>query len=205
MADDNPITLWIDQLRQGDELAARNLWEHFFRRLHESTRLKLKLATRPVYDEEDAAQSAFRSVFAGIVAGRFPDLQDRGSLWHLLLVITARKVAHRHRHDQQLIRDTRKTLSQSIFSSANGDSVPVGLDLTDSREPSPEFAAEFAETCESLFQSLDDDELRQVVTLRMEGFTDGEIATKLNCSRRTVQRRLEVIRRHWDGLELSND
>jgi DNA-directed RNA polymerase specialized sigma24 family protein len=43
-----------------------------------------------------------------------------------------------------------------------------------------------------------------VVTLRLEGHTDGEIAVHLNCSRRTVQRRLEVIRRHWDRLELSS-
>ena len=73
-----------------------------------------------------------------------------------------------------------------------------------SRDPTPEFAAEFVETCETLFQSLDDPALRQVVALRLEGYEDAEIADRLRCSRRTVQRRLEVIRRHWNRLELSS-
>ena len=72
--------------------------------------------TRRVYDEEDAAQSAFHSVCAGIAAGRFPDLGSRGNLWHLLVVITARKVAHRQRHDHQQRRDVHRNLSDSIFS-----------------------------------------------------------------------------------------
>ena len=57
LSGDDPVSLWIDQLRHGDDLAARNLWEHFFRRLYELAKHKLKLKTRPAYDEEDAAQS----------------------------------------------------------------------------------------------------------------------------------------------------
>jgi len=72
--------------------------------------------------------------------------------------------------------------------------------------PTPEFAAEFVETCETLFLSLEDPDLQQVVTLaRGKAMRDDEIAVRLKCSRRTVQRRLEVIRRHWDRLELSGD
>ena len=88
---DDPVTLWIDQLRAADDSAANNLWNHFVSRLYESARKKLRPRTRAVYDEQDAAQSAFKSVCAGIAAGRFPDLQDRESLLRLLLLITSRK------------------------------------------------------------------------------------------------------------------
>jgi hypothetical protein len=101
LSSDDPVTLWIDELRNADEAAARKLWNHFVTRLYELGRQKLRPETRRVYDEEDAAQSAFHSVCAGIAAGRFPDLGSRGNLWQLLVVITARKVAHRQRHDQQ--------------------------------------------------------------------------------------------------------
>ena len=74
-----------------------------------------------------------------------------------------------------------------------------------SREPTPEFAAEFLETCETLFSALADPLLEQVVSLRLEGFTDEEIAAKMHCSRRTVQRRLEIIRRQLSSMELMND
>ena len=204
LSSDDPVTLWIDELRNADEAAARNLWNHFVTRLYELGRKKLRPETRRVYDEEDAAQSAFHSVCAGIAAGRFPDLGDRGNLWHLLVAITARKVAHRQRHDHQQRRDVHRNLSDSIFSQSSDDSAAAGVNRIDSREPTPEFAAEFVETCEILYQSLDDPDLQQVVTLRMEGYTDAEIADRLKCSRRTVQRRLEIIRRHWNRLELSS-
>jgi DNA-directed RNA polymerase specialized sigma24 family protein len=204
LSSDDPVTLWIDELRHADQAAARKLWHHFVARLYELGRKKLRPETRRVYDEEDAAQSAFHSVCAGIAAGRFPDLGSRENLWHLLVVITARKVAHRHRHDRQQSRDVNRTLSESIFVISRDQSSRAGIDMSVSREPTPEFAAEFVETCEFLFQSLDDPALKEVVTLRMEGYTDAEVADRLRCSRRTVQRRLEVVRRHWGRLELSS-
>ena len=202
MSSEDPITVWIDELRKADAAAAQKLWNHFVSRLYELGRKKLPRDTRRVYDEEDAAQSAFHSVCAGIGAGRFPDLQDRDSLWHLLIVITTRKMAHRLRHDRQQRRDVRRNLSDSIFM-PSGESAFAGVEAIQSREPTPEFAAEFVETCEQLYEDLGDPALRQVVTLRMEGHTDSEIADRLKCSRRTVQRRLEVIRRHWTARELT--
>ncbi|CAN5302496.1 ECF-type sigma factor [soil metagenome] len=200
---DDPVSLWINELRQADPVAARKLWTHFVSRLYELGRNKLQPSTRRVYDEEDVALSAFQSFCAGISDGRFPDLHDRESLWHLLLLLTARKISNRQRHDQQQRRDVHRTLSDSIYTSPN--EIPSCFELVNSREPTPEFAAEFVDTCEHLYQSLNDPTLQQVVTLRLEGYTDSDVANRLNCSRRTVQRRLEVIRRHCERLELSSD
>jgi DNA-directed RNA polymerase specialized sigma24 family protein len=204
LSSDDPITIWIDELRRGDDLAGSKLWAHFFHRLREIARPKLRLATRPVYDEDDAAQSAFKSVYAGIIAGRFPDLQDRDSLWRSMLVITAQKVSNRHRYDQRQRRDVRRNRSDSIFMNSSHEGV-AGEHRLASREPTPEFAAEFVETCERLLESLDDTRLKEVASLKMEGYTDSEIADQLKCSRRTVQRRLMIIRRHWEVLEVGRD
>ena len=201
----DPVSIWIDQLKDEDDSAAHNLWFHFVDRLQASARKKLKPSTRRVYDEEDAAQSAFHSVCAGISAGRFPDLKDRESLWQLLLVITSRKVSQRHRHDHRQRRDVRRTVTDSIFVSS-GEGTSLGaINDSPSREPTPEFAAEFVDVCETLFNSLDDPQLMQVALLKIEGFADGEIAQRLDSSRRTVQRRLEIIRRHWKALDLDNE
>jgi DNA-directed RNA polymerase specialized sigma24 family protein len=200
---DDPITLWIEELRGEDEAAATKLWNHFFLRLYEAARRKLRPDSRRLYDEEDAALSAFNCVCEGIAAGRFPELRDRESLLRLLLVITARKVSRRHRHDQRQRRDVRRTSSHSIFVDGAEDSALAGIHQIPSREPTPEFALAFAETCDSLFQSLDDPKLQKIAALRMEGYTDSEIATRLNCARSTVQRRLEIIRRECQQLEES--
>ena len=166
---DDPVTAWIDELRNADASAAERLWNHFVSRLRDCARKKLRSGTRSVYDDEDAVQSAFHSVCAGIAAGRFTDLRDRESLLRLLLVITSRKVARRHAHDRRQRRDVRRNVSNHIFVDSADDLSYDAVEQLPSREPTPEFAAEFAETCEALFQRLDDPQLQQVVTLRMEG------------------------------------
>ncbi len=141
----------------------------------------------------------FRSVCSGMADGRFPDLHDRESLWGLMLVITSQKISNRHRFDQRQKRDIRQTLTDSVFFDSEFSETPLV-----SREPTPEFATEFNEICERLFASLIDPGLRELAAFKLEGYTDSEIAQKLNCSRRTVQRRMTMIRRQWRSLELDH-
>ncbi len=200
MPNTDPITVWIDGLRSSDELAARGIWNHFSLRLLELARARLAPKTRRVYNEEDAVQSMFRSVCLGFAEGRFPDLKDRDGLWRLMLVITSQKISNRHRFDHQKRRDIRLTLTDSAF--VPGQSLEASFEPSlISTEPGPEFVAEFVETCERLFAEFADPALEQITTMRLEGYTDSEIATRMNCSRRTVQRRLEIIRRKLASLQ----
>ena len=92
-----------------------------------------------------------------------------------------------------------------MFANSAQRSAAEGMEQIRSREPTPEFAAEFVETFDAFFSALDDPSLRDVVTLRFEGYTDSEIAERLDYSRRTVQRKLVIVRRHWTRLELSHE
>lgn len=79
----------------------------------------------------------------------------------------------------------------------------AGSDHTDvlaqfvSAEPTPEFVVMIAEETASKLASLPDATLRQVAVLRMEGHTNQEIAKRIGCVSRTVERKLEVIRTLW--------
>ena len=48
-----------------------------------------------------------------------------------------------------------------------------------------------------LRDGLRNDSLRQVLDLRLEGYTREEIAKRLGCAERTVKRKLELIRDAW--------
>jgi hypothetical protein len=62
----------MEELQHGDEVAATKLWNHFIERMVVSARSLLNTRSRRVYDEDDAALSAFRSVCDGITpAGDF--------------------------------------------------------------------------------------------------------------------------------------
>ena len=69
-----------------------------------------------------------------------------------------------------------------------------------SAEPTPEFVAMVAEETARKLASLPDPALRQVAVLRMEGHSNQEIAARLGCVVRTVERKLDVVRSLW-GVE----
>jgi DNA-directed RNA polymerase specialized sigma24 family protein len=195
MSSDGSVTRWLGQLQAGDDAAVEQLWNRYFTRLVGLARQKLRAAPRRAADEEDVALSAFDSFCRQAEAGRFPGLLDRDSLWRLLVVVTARKAFH-------LIRDeTRQKRGGGAAVRTEGDNAGDATPLLEqvlSREPSLELAAEVAEECRRLLDSLDDKELAQIALWRMEGFSVEEIAEKLGYASRSVKRKLQLIRSLWE-------
>ena len=54
-----------------------------------------------------------------------------------------------------------------------------------------------ADECRRLLGVLRDESLRVVARLRMEGYSNKEVAGQLGCSLRTIARKVELIRRSW--------
>lgn len=182
------VTAWIADLKAGEANAAEQLWERYFHRLVGFARRKLAASPRRAADEEDVALSAFKSLCLGAADGRFPELSDRDNLWPLLVVLTSHK-AHDH-----LKAEGRKKRGGGRSTTAAADAKAIEALL--SREPSPEFATQMAEFCESLLGRLDEQH-RKIAELKLEGHSNHEIAERLRCGLRTVERRLELIRRVW--------
>ena len=55
------------------------------------------------------------------------------------------------------------------------------------------------EALERRFQMLNDPDLRQIALWKLEGHTNAEIAAQLDCTLRTVERKLERIRAYWES------
>jgi RNA polymerase sigma factor (sigma-70 family) len=193
---DEPVTLWIRQLERGESQAAQPLWDHFCRRLMELAGQQLPSKLRRSYDEEDAAVSAFHSLCRVISERKTSDLSDRFNLWKLLVTITERKITNRLRDERRGKRDVRRTFGESCF--INLDGMCVGLDALPGREPTPDFAATFADLCDYLLASLDNEKLRAIAQLKLEYRDTAEIAKELGCTRRTVERKLLIIRARWE-------
>jgi DNA-directed RNA polymerase specialized sigma24 family protein len=67
--------------------------------------------------------------------------------------------------------------------------------------PTPEFVAMVDEECERLLQALGDEELRRIAVWKLEGLTNEEIAERMSCITRTVERKLKRIRDKWTELK----
>jgi RNA polymerase sigma factor (sigma-70 family) len=197
MSSEGSVTRWVTALKGGDVAAAQPLWERYHRRLVGLAREKLRSARRRAADEEDVVQNAFHSFFQGVAHGRFPQLQDRDNLWRLLVVITARKALDQLAHEHSK-RQGRGTLQgESRISPGGPDADDAAIEEVVGDEPTPEFAAQVAEEYERLLGLLGDESLCRVAVWKMEGLTNDEVAERLDCSRRTVARKLETIRIIW--------
>src|SRR5262245_58283243 len=183
------VTHWINLLVAGQSAAAQPLWERYFQRLVGLARARLQGAPRRAADEEDVALSAFDSFCRNAEQGKFPRLQDRDDLWQLLVVLGARKAVDLARHEGRQKRGGARPAEEG------SDDGLAGLAAD---EPTPEFAAQFAEGCARLLDRLGDSGLRQVALWKLEGFTNEEIAARLGCVERTVERKLRVIRGLWE-------
>ncbi|MBV9124018.1 MAG: RNA polymerase subunit sigma-70 [Planctomycetes bacterium] len=201
MSSTHSVTHWIAQLKAGDHFAAQKLWESYFDKLVRLARQKLRDEPRRVADEEDVALSAFDSFCQGAQQGKIPQLEDRNSLWGLLVVITARKALDLRNHNHRAKRGGGKVRGESVFLGLPlPPEVEAGLDQVIGPEPTPAFAAQVAEECRRLLDRLEDAELKSIALWKMEGYTNAEIAGRLECVTVTVERRLRLIRRIWEKV-----
>ncbi len=189
------VTKWMNELAHGDELAAQRLWEHYGERLVRLARRKLGGARRGVADEEDVMLSAFNSLCEGFAAGCFPWVTDRHDLWKLLVTITARKAYAQVKRQLRQKRGGGNERGESAF--GGGEEGDGGIEQVVGREPTPEFAAGVAEECERLLAALDEESLRKIALDKLEGYTNEEIAQRMDCSLSTVKRRLSRVREIW--------
>jgi DNA-directed RNA polymerase specialized sigma24 family protein len=190
MTSTGSVTHWIGQLKGGDPAAAQKLWEGYFQKMVELARQKLQGVARRAADEEDVALSAFHSFCRGASGGRFPQLCDRNSLWPLLVAITAHKAV-------DLLRREHRRKRGGPPAAGGPAALEAELERVVGREPTPEFALQVAEECRRLLDRLGDG-LRLVALWRMEGYTVTEIADRLGCVPRTVERKLRAIRELWE-------
>ena len=183
------VTSWIDQLADGNEQAAEELWQHISTRLHEFAFQKLDAKTRRRYDESDAANSAFHSLCRGLADGRI-EAENRDALWGLLAVITSRKIPAQRRYQNRQKRGGGAERGESGFGEA-------GIDAVGDNQLTPDMLAEVSESCDQLLDAIPDETMKRIMLLKFQVATNAEVARELNCTERTIERKLERIRRIW--------
>lgn len=181
------VSRLIGDLQRGSEAAATELWARFQPRLIQFARSRLDRSAKTVADEEDVVVMAFKSFLHRTSAGDYPELSNRDEFWRLLVTITARKASNQIR--DQNCQKRRPSETEGIAQISPASLV--------SSLPTPQFTASMNDQLNHLLDVLRDDELRQIVMLRLDGYTSQEIADELKRSLSTVERRLHLIREKW--------
>ncbi|QEH37404.1 ECF sigma factor [Aquisphaera giovannonii] len=192
--DDHSVTLWLSDLKGGKtQDAVSRLWNRYFHRLARVAESRLRSTSAGnLVDGEDIAASALEAFCRGASEGRYAGVAGRDDLERLLYTITVRKALKQRRREHQLKRGGGR-----ILASGGADSDGPLDELAD-QDPGPALTAAVEDEIRHLFASLADESLRIVALLRMEGFSNNQIARALDCSLRSVERKVETIRQAWE-------
>jgi RNA polymerase sigma-70 factor (ECF subfamily) len=176
------------RLQDGDESAAREVFERYAARLIGLARSRLGPHLNGKIDPEDVVQSVFRSFFDRQRKGQF-DLANWDGLWSLLIRITLRKCGRKLERFTAAKRDVR----QDIRGSDPSDDSYLNWIAID-RAPTADEALQLREIIERLVSTMRDPKERTTLDLRLQGFRVHEIAEQLGCTERTVHRKLDRIK-----------
>jgi RNA polymerase sigma-70 factor (ECF subfamily) len=191
MAPESSFQELMAQLRQGDEAAARRIFQEYTERLIALARSRLGRRLRQKVDPEDVLQSVYKSFFTRHARGQL-EVEGWDGLWGMLTLITLRKCGRWVERFTSQKRNVAVEVSPAEGRSGDGwEAVAQG--------PTPVEAAILAETVEHLIATLQGRE-RDIVALALQGCTVAEISTQVGRTRRTVQRVLRRVREHLQLL-----
>lgn len=167
------ITGWLYSVRQGNDEAAKNIWDRWYDRL--CARVSPHSGRLRIHDNEDIASDAFAEFFRELREGKFSSLQNRSQIWKLLATIAVRKSVASYRFEQAQCRGGGQQVYS--FEEANQQQGAIAAH----RSPATPGAVE------ELILSIKDPKLARVARMKIDGLDTSQIARKLDCSMRQVQ------------------
>ena len=198
---DNSEQSIIRRFKTGDKAAADALISRYYDRVVRAAKRRLQGVRIRASSEEDIAASVFESLWKLADQNRLgdSDLVGPDELWRLLSTLVRFKARDHVRNERRQKRGGDQLRGESVFGDPENN---AGIDGLEVREESIASFAAFREQHLLLMDKLEDDDLREIVTMRLEGYKVKEIADHFDRSERWVKRKLAMIRNCWvDELE----
>jgi RNA polymerase sigma factor (sigma-70 family) len=189
-------------MQKGEDWAFDTFFKTYYDRLVQFAKRRVGSFPLRTFDEEDVALSAMNSLFNCLRENRY-EAQNSVELWQILITITKRKLIHRREREYAQKRGGGNVRGDSVWAQA-GENGRFHKQPDTKRHMTPDAQVELLETTDLLFQRLEDDKTREVARLLLEGYRINDIAEKLNCVRRTIERRIVYIRELWSEV-LNNE
>ena len=191
MSDRKSLQALLDCHREGDETAARKIYQLYEERLVRLADRRIGRRLRPHVQPESIMLLVLESALGGIAKGKY-NVDLSGSLWNLLEKITDNKIRKKWTHFTAKKRDIRREVRPE-------DDDEKGVPEPAPCDPSPEEAVILADQLEKIRSRLKPSDF-EILELQLQGYSHPQIAKQLGCARQTVRykaKRIEQLLRNW--------
>ncbi len=191
------LTFLLHGLQDGDREAMTQLWARCFATIVGLARQRLGSGNRRSQDEDDVASEVFTKLYFSASEGKLPELNDRQSLWRLLVSMTRNVSIDQMKREAREKRGGGRVHGHSISELTDLEiptNSPQAFDNFVGVQPTPDSVAAIDELIQHSLARLPDEEHRQMLLLKLEGYTHDEIAEVLKIAPRTVERRMHRVR-----------
>lgn len=165
------IEAWIQERQIQQNESARLIWGRYVRRLRVQARAYLISQSMGGRDRDNVAFRTANAMFEASEKQELDPNERTSDLWKILLVRAAHHIRARE--------------------PSEANSIPLAEILGES--PSADLCIRFAEELEQTVRSRLDDQLRNVLFLRLEGCVNREIATRLGKQEAEVEPQLAEL------------
>lgn len=186
------LQLLFGQAARGCDQATAQLWEHYYQSLKLVVQRRISDMPKLAGEASDLTSEALQGFLTRTVRSAELEMSDINGMWCLLKTIT-----RRHVNDVLKSRLAQKRGGQTTTVSLDAMSMPG---MTDGPHVDPGSELQFDELVESLLERLPADIARQIVLMKLENRSSGEIAELLNVSIRRVQRQLQEVKKIWNAF-----
>ena len=180
----------VTAMRAGEDDAFSWFWNRFGQSLQGIADKQLSAKIQRRVGADDIVQSACRTFFRRVTDGQFT-LPDADALWRVLCTITLTK-ARRAGRDQNR---QKRSPSREVYIEPGDDREPVSA----ASDSDAALTVQMADQLELLLGELKPEEC-QIVDLKLQHFTNIEIAEQMECSERTVRRLFQRIESRWQSM-----
>jgi DNA-directed RNA polymerase specialized sigma24 family protein len=195
-SDQGSVTGWISLIREGDQEVLDAFSKRYFSKIRDLAKSKL---SNP--DSEEVANDVLVALTQSIAGGKYPNLCDRNSLWFLILKITQNRVIAFTRREKAKKRIPAESIepnhSEDLVRVESLTDYEAELDNVIASNSTEAAWIEISDCWEELLRCLPDDVCRQIAQLKLQSYSNREIALMMGFTPSKVDRKVRLIQEQW--------
>ena len=195
-SDQGSVTGWISSIREGDQEVLEAFSKRYFSKIRDLAKSKL---SNP--DSEEVANDVLVALTQSIAGGKYPNLCDRNSLWFLILKITQNRVIAFTRREKAKKRIPAESIepnhSEDLVRVESLTDYEAELDNVIASNSTEAAWIEISDCWEELLRCLPDDVCRQIAQLKLQSYSNREIASMMGFTPSRVDRKVRLIQEQW--------